>query len=75
MKPISDKSLDVFEETALEGAKKLRAFFAYEGENPSYFQKARLGAVAISGFARIRASETNRLAVEHAARRTSGSGK
>lgn len=69
MRPISDGAIETLEEVALEGAKQLKAFFAYQGDNPRYFQKARLGAVAISGYARVRASETNRMAVELAASR------
>jgi hypothetical protein len=70
MKPIKDTTLDALEDIAFEGAKHLRAFFTYEGDNPRYFQKAKVAATAISGYARIRASETNRLAVELAVRRT-----
>lgn len=64
MKPIADATVAEFEEVALMGVKALRAFFAYQGKEASYFQKARLGAAAISAYARIRASETNRMAVE-----------
>jgi hypothetical protein len=69
MKTIADGSMEEFEGVALEGARQLKAFFAYQGDNAKYFQKARLGAVAISGYARLRASETNRIAVELAAKR------
>lgn len=69
MKAISEKAIDVLEEVALEGAKQLKAFFVYQGDNPNYFKKAKLGAVAISGYARIRQSETGRMAVELAAQR------
>ena len=72
MKAISDNAIEQFEEVALLGAKQLKAFFTYQGENPSYFQKARLGAVAISGYARVRASETNRMATELAAKKSAG---
>lgn len=69
MRAIRDEAMDQFEDVALEGVRQLKAFFAYQGDNPRYFQKARLGAAAISGYSRIRASETNRMAVEHAANR------
>jgi hypothetical protein len=72
MKPIADKSMDAFEDVALDGVRQLKAFFTYQGENAAYFQKARLGAVAISGFARIRASETNRIQTELAAKKHTG---
>jgi hypothetical protein len=69
MKPLSDKVVDQLEDVAIEGAKQLKAFFVYQGDNPRFFQKAKLGAVAISGYARIRQSETGRMAIELAARR------
>lgn len=72
MKAISDNAIETLEQVALEGAKQLRAFFAYEGDNPRYLQKAKLGAVAISGYARVRQSETGRMAVELAATKSSG---
>jgi len=64
MKAISDGKLDVFEDVALEGAKQIKAYFAYQGSEPRYLNKARVGATAISAYARMRASETNRMAVE-----------
>lgn len=70
MKALSDKTIDTFEEVALEGAKQLRAFFAYQGENPQYHHRAKLGAAAVSAYSRIRASETNRMAVELQAKRS-----
>lgn len=69
MKPISDHVVEQLEAVAVEGAKQLKAFFVYEGDNPRFFQKAKLGAVAISGYARVRQSETGRMAIELAAAR------
>lgn len=66
MRPIADDKIEAFEEAAMESVKQVRAFFKYEGTNPTYFQKARLGTGVISAYARIRASETNRMAVEMA---------
>ncbi len=64
MKPVNDKVLDHLEETALECSKAIRGYLVYQGENPSYERKARVSATHISGWARVRASETNRLAIE-----------
>lgn len=64
MKPISDGKLEMFEDVAIEGAKQIKAYFTYQGDNPQYRDKARVGATAISAYARMRASETNRMAVE-----------
>lgn len=64
MKPLSDDTIDQFEEVALEGLKKLREFFKYEGSDPRYLQKAKVAATAIAAYTRVRASESNRMAVE-----------
>jgi hypothetical protein len=67
MKPLSDENIGTFEELALDSVKQLRAYFIYQGTDPRPFQKARLATGAISAYARLRASETNRMAVELAA--------
>lgn len=67
MKAIADSKLETFEDLAMESVKQVRAFFTYQGSDSRYFQKARLACGAISAYARIRASETNRMAVELAA--------
>jgi hypothetical protein len=64
MKPVKDETNDVLESAAVEGAKRMMAYFAYQGSEPSYYNKAKIGAAACSGFTRMRASETNRIAVE-----------
>ncbi len=64
MRPISDGKLEMFEDVAVEGAKQIRAYFKYEGGSATYMQKAKVGATAISAYARMRASETNRMQVE-----------
>lgn len=70
MRELSDGKLEVFEDVAIEGAKRIKAYFAYEGTNNAYYKdKARVGATAISAYARMRASETNRMAVELALER------
>lgn len=74
MKPVKEKTLDELEETALVSAKAIRAFLAYEGDNQTYREKAKVGASAISAFARTRASETNRQAIELMGLRMGGTG-
>lgn len=64
MKAIRDERMDDFEGLAVEAIKQVRAFFAYQGNEPRYFQKARLGIGAIGAYGRLRASETNRMAIE-----------
>ncbi len=69
MKAISENSIDRFEEVALKGADQIEAFFTYQGNNAAYLHKAKIGAATISAYARIRASETNRISLELAAKR------
>ena len=69
MKPISDHAIEVLEEVALDGAAQIKAFFAHDGTDAAFLQKAKLGAVAISGYARVRQSETGRMMVAVAMKR------
>lgn len=62
-----DKTLQEFEETALMGAKAVRAFLTYQGSNKDYFAKARVGAVAMSSYGRLRATMANEAALRLAA--------
>ncbi len=55
--------LDEFEEAAVMGAKAVRAFLTYQGNNKDYFNKARVGAVAMGGYARLRATLANEQAL------------
>ena len=66
MRPIEDERLLALEDATMDSVKQLRAFFKYEGDNPNYFRKARIAAGMIGAYARLRASETNRMAVEAA---------
>lgn len=64
MKPINDDTFDALESVAVESVKQIKAFFAYQGSDGKMRDKAKVAAATISGFARLRASETNRMAVE-----------
>lgn len=70
MKPVGDKLLDELEDTALTAVKKLRAFLDYQGNDDKMFQRAKVAVGVVSAFGRIRASETNRMAVEQQANRS-----
>jgi ribosomal protein S2 len=72
MKAIKETTLDILEQTALAGAKAITAYLEYKGENVVFFAKARIGAAAISAYARTRASESNRQAVELMSQRMIG---
>ncbi len=67
MRPISEKAAAAIEDLAIEGAKEIKAFFKYQGNEPKYFHRARLGAVIISAYSRVIATETNREALRLAA--------
>jgi hypothetical protein len=64
MKPIPENRMDEFEDVSMDSVKQLKAFFTYQGTDSRYFQKARLATGMISAYARLRSSETNRMAVE-----------
>jgi hypothetical protein len=66
MKPVRDEVLEHLEETALECSKAIRAYLTYQGENRAYEHKARVAATHIGGWAKVRASETNRIGIEAA---------
>jgi tRNA(Ile2) C34 agmatinyltransferase TiaS len=72
MKPIKDVVLEEFEALALKGAKEIEAYFKYQGKDPAYFSKAKVGAGVIGAYARMRASESNRMAVEMMVARHAG---
>lgn len=66
MKRISDSALEQFESTAVKGALQIEKFFETDDDELRnvIFNKAKLGAAAISGYARVVASENNRVAME-----------
>lgn len=61
--------LTEFEETALLGAKKVREFLNYEGDNKQYMNRAKVGAVAMGSYARLRATLANERQLELIERR------
>jgi hypothetical protein len=66
---LNKKYMDEAEAIAMEGMKQIRAFFAYQGADAKYFQKARIGAVTIGAYSRLYATQTNRMALLQAAKR------
>lgn len=69
-RPVSDKVVEALEDGALEGIKHIRAFLTYQGENASYYQKAKAGGVLVGSYVKAVATQTNRMAIEQAAERT-----
>jgi len=53
-------------EGALEGLKHLRAYLTYQGENPTYYKKAKVGGVLVASYVKAEATRTNRMAIEQA---------
>jgi hypothetical protein len=63
VKGLSDETLFEIEETAREGSRQIRKYFAYQGDNPVYHQKAKIGGVAMSSHSRLVATQTNRVSL------------
>lgn len=53
-----------FEQTATLGARKVREFLNYLGDNKDYFNKAKVGAVAMGSYSRLRATLANERALK-----------
>jgi hypothetical protein len=69
VKPISDREL---EKLAFDGLKHMKAFFAYKGHNPKYFQRAKLGSVAVENYMLARQREVARLRRSEAPKKKEG---
>lgn len=69
MKPIDDKFIEESEDLARLSMKSMRAFLTYQGDNPSYYHKAKVAAVGLTNYVRLRATENNRMMVEITAKR------
>lgn len=73
MKPVDDKTLDDIESAMAPAVRAIKAYLAYEGDNPQYRDKARVSIGLVGAFARVRASESNRMQVELISERIAGS--
>lgn len=69
MKAIEDAELDEMRDDMRLGAKAMRAFLAYQGENPVFEKKAKIGAVFVTTYIRAHATTANRIIAEVAAER------
>jgi hypothetical protein len=63
-RPIADAEMEDYAETAREGLAQIRAFFKYQGKDPVFEKKAKVGVGAIGAYSRLWASQTNRMGVE-----------
>jgi hypothetical protein len=48
-----------FASGARDGVKVMKAFLTYQGDNPDYYKKARIGAVLVGSYTRLRSSQAN----------------
>lgn len=69
MKPVDERRLEALESTIEPAVKAIKEYLAYEGTNPTFQNKAKASVGVISAYARMRASETNRIQVELIANR------
>jgi mRNA-degrading endonuclease RelE of RelBE toxin-antitoxin system len=69
MKAVSDDFIDESEDLAKQSMKAMRAFLTYQGDNPNYYHKAKVAAVGLTNYVRLRATENNRLMVEITAKK------
>jgi hypothetical protein len=60
---MNKRYMDAAEALGMEGMRQMQAFFDYEGNDPKFFQKARLGAAASSSYSRLYATQTNRMQI------------
>lgn len=60
---------DALADGALEGLKHLKAYLIYQGTNPDYYKKAKVGGVLVASYVKAEATRTNRMAIEQAANR------
>jgi hypothetical protein len=70
VKPINDEFIDESEDLARISMKAMRAFLTYQGDNQQYYHKAKVAAVGLTNYVRLRATENNRMMVELAAKRS-----
>lgn len=64
MQEVTDDRLTEFEDLAWNGFKEIKRFFEDESDKRRPLEKAKVAASLIGAYARLRASETNRMSVE-----------
>ena len=69
MKPLDEEFINESRDLARESMKAMRAFLAYQGTDQSHYHRAKIAAVGLTNFVRLRATENNRMAVELMAQR------
>ena len=67
----SDRVYQRLEEEALGALDDYRAFRTYQGDNPVYFKRARIGVVVLSTYGRVRGTRANERALSLMERRAS----
>jgi hypothetical protein len=64
-----DKAIDALAAVVPDSVEHVKAFLAYQGDNPTYYQKAKVAGGVIGAYVKAEATKTNRMAVEQAAQR------
>lgn len=54
-----------------EYVKHIKEFLTYQGDNPKYYQKAKVSAVGLGAYVKAEGTLTNRMALRQAAERSS----
>jgi hypothetical protein len=72
MKPVSETFLNEAEELAQASMRAMKAFLVYQGDNQTYYHKAKVAAAGLTNYVRLRATENNRVLVEVASKRGAG---
>lgn len=57
--PRKSKLEEKLEEVAVAGLDAMKAFLTYQGQNGDYLKKAKVGAVAVGSYTRLRATMAN----------------
>lgn len=64
MKAVDEETLNELESAIKPSIGAIKAYLTYQGENAQYRDRAKIAVGIVSAFARVRASETNRMQVE-----------
>lgn len=66
---MADDVLREFEDAARMGCRAVREFLTYQGDNKAYLNRAKVGAVSMGSYARLRATIANERQIDLIQRR------
>jgi hypothetical protein len=64
-----DTAIESLGEVVPDAVTHLKAFLTYQGDNPKYYQKAKVAGTIVGAYVKAEATKTNRMAVEQASQR------